>query len=204
MWLIFWQVQLCHFYLMVITSSHKNSSLFSSLPFFPPAWLQCRFVFLAFSSCLMSFRKVQLSFCPQKQSKHCPKLITTQFSCPINSHFNSMICGSCFNIQAMEMTSLSGNSGWWKMAYIREHSEPKKSSAISHRHYNVPASICKFRPMMRLNLQGKEIHFPGDVCIIKQKHYRFLRIFAQRPTKAWRLRDFQPCKESNDPQGLWA
>lgn len=37
MWLIFWQVQLCHFYLMVITSSHKNSSPFSSLPSFPPS-----------------------------------------------------------------------------------------------------------------------------------------------------------------------
>lgn len=156
-WLIFWQVQLCHFYLMVITSLHKNSSPFFFSPLCPPQLDYSADLYSWHSHhCLMSFRKVQLSFCPQKQSKHCLKLITTQFSCPINSHFNSMICGCSFNIQAMEMTSLSGNSRWWKMAYIREHSEDKKSSAISHRHCNVPTSICRFRPMMRLNLQGKK------------------------------------------------
>lgn len=136
------------FYLMVIAASHKNSFIFS-------AWLQCRFVFLAFSSCLMSFRRVQLLFCPQEQSKNWLKLITTQFSCPINSHFNSMICGCCLKIQAMEMTSLSDNSRWWKMAYVREPSEPKQTSAISHQPYNVLVSICKFSSTMRLNLQGK-------------------------------------------------
>lgn len=175
MWLILWQVQLCNFYLMVITSSHKNSCPFFLSPFSPPlhpppSLTQCRSVFLAFSYCLMSFRKVQLSFCPQKQSKHCPKWLTI-YSCPINSHFNSVISGCCFNIQAMEMTSLLSNSRWWKMAYIREHSEPKKSLPISHHHCNILASICKFRPMMRLNLQEKEIHFPEDICIIKQKHH---------------------------------
>lgn len=153
----------------------------------------------------MSFRKVQLSFCPQKQSKHCPKLIRTQFSCPINSHFNSMIRGCHFNIQAMEMTSLSGKSRWWKMAYIRVHSEPEKSSTINHHHYNVFASICKFRPWMRLNLQGKEIHFPQVVCIIEQiNHLRdsaFLRrIFEQGPTKNWRLRDLSHARNLMFPE----
>lgn len=75
------------------------------------------------------------------------------------------------------------------MAYIREHSEPKKSSAISHCHDNVLSSICKYRPTTRMNLQGKEICFAENVCIIKQKHHlgdsAFLkRISAQRPTKA--------------------
>ena len=153
---------------MVITSSHKNSSPFFFSPCFPPAWLQCRFVFLPFSSCLMSFRKVQLSFCPQKQSKHCPKLITTQFSCPINSHFNSMICGCCFNIQAMEMTSLSGNSRWWIMAYIREHSEPKKSSAISHHHYNVLASVATLDLWWGWTCKGNKYTFHGMILYLSR------------------------------------
>jgi len=61
--------------------------------------------------------------------------------------------------------------------------------------------------MMRMNLQGKEIHFAEDVCIIKQQqqHLRdsaFLRgISAEKPTEVCMLR-FQPHKKCNDVQGM--
>lgn len=61
--------------------------------------------------------------------------------------------------------------------------------------------------MMRMNLQGKEIHFAEDVCIIKQQQqhlrdYAFLRgISAEKPTEACMLR-FQPHKKCNDVQGM--
>lgn len=153
----------------------------------------------------MSFRNVQLSFCPQKQSKHCLKLITTQFSCPKNSHFNSVICGCSFNIQAMEMTSLSGNSGWWKMGYIREHCEHKKSPAISHHHCNVLTSICRFRPVMRLNLQGKKTHSVEYVYIIKLKHLCSSEdnSFAEA-NKSLKAKVFPPHHKGKDPQGIWS
>lgn len=157
----------------------------------------------------MSFRKVQLSFCPQKQSKHCLKLITTQFSCPINSHFNSMICGCSINIQAMEITSLSGNSTWWKMAYIREHWEHKNSSAISHRHCNVLTSVCGFRPMMRLNLQEQKLiiqaYFAEYVCIIKPKHLCSSEDNScAEANKSLKAKIFQPHHKCQDPQGVWS
>lgn len=200
MWLIFWQVQLCHFYLMVITSSHKNSSPFSSLAFSPQFDYGADLYSWHSHRCLMSFRKDQLSFCPQKQSKHCLKLITTRFSCPINSHFNSMICGCSFNFQALEMTSLSGNSRWWKMAYIRERCEHNKSSAVSHCHCDVLTSISRFRPMMRLNLQGKKTHSAEDVCIIKLKHLCNSEDYScAEANKTLKVKRFQPHHKYKDP-----
>lgn len=99
--------------------------------------LPYRFVFLASCSCLMSFRRLQFLFCPQEYSSDCFKLITMRFCCPIDSHLNHVTCGHCLQIQAMEMTSLSADSLWWRMAHIRKQSEPKETSVINHRNYNV-------------------------------------------------------------------
>lgn len=73
MWLIFCQVWLCHFYLMLTTQPHTHTGLLHRLlslpstPFSPqPLQLPYRFVSLASCSYLMSFGRLQFLFCPQE------------------------------------------------------------------------------------------------------------------------------------------
>lgn len=88
--------------------------------------------------------------CPQEKGNNCFKLIRMWFCGPIDSHLNSVICGHGLEIQAMEMTSLSADSLWWKMTHIRKQSEPKETSVINHHNYNVLGLLCKSNPQRSL------------------------------------------------------